>query len=256
MNSFDAEKIKERFLKLRDVKNPYEKRCELFRIARDFNLTLEEIKVLWEDYNTPEARHRKNFIVDFFNDYKNVLSVAETILKFSIFTGAILFIAEAGTREKKAINDSWQILNEVQNQKSDLGTQKVSSGAIGALEFLNRGCVEKKEWLWPFNTEIIRDKLPILKYFFANCVEINNVNLSQMYLSNVSLNYSTLNNTKFQNSNLTESQLRQANLQDSELSGADLTQSDLKGVDLSFAKLVATNLTHTNLQNAIFLNAI
>lgn len=79
---------------------------------------------------------------------------------------------------------------------------------------------------------------------------LNDVNLSHVYLSGTNLRDAYLSGADLRYANLRGSNLRYAYLRGANLSGADLSGAILRGVDLSYTDLSGANLRGANLRGA------
>lgn len=251
----NTEDILAKFQELESFENhPFQFNLKLLQIAKDLDISSEEMKNLWEQYcqNSHPIPPSKRW----FNQGQSCLKkLGQTIVflgQFSLLFGVIVFIMDADKREKTSRNQSWQVINNIDPEKIN-----ASAGRIEALESLNRGCegennspkfISQEGWKQWRN-------LPLVKGFYADCINLNKLNLQGANLSPISLPWSQLQEVIFIEANLENANLQGAQLQHSilskvQLSGANLQQSNLSNANLIEAQMSGAKLRKANLLKA------
>ncbi len=252
--------IIDKFKELEELTNsPFEFKVKLLQIAKELELSLEETQTLWEHYcqiNQPVSSSRK-----WLNQGKGCLKkLGQSIVflgQFSLLFGVILFILDAEKREKASRNQSWQVINNIDPEKIN-----ASAGRIEALESLNKGCEQENNppKFIPLNWWKTWRNYPVIKGFYADCINLNKLNLKGANLSPISLPWSQLKEVilieaNLENANLEAAQLAKSILSKSQLSGANLQNSDLSNSSLIEAKMNGTKLRNATLFKANLMGA-
>ena len=157
--------------------------------------------------------------------------------QFSLLFGVFIFVLDAEKREKASRNQSWQVINNIDPEKIN-----ASAGRIEALQSLNKGCEQEQRppKFISINGWQTWRSLPIIQGFYANCINLNKLNLKGANLSPIQLPWSQLK----------EVILIEANLENANLQGAILTNANLQDINLHEANLINADLADSNLENA------
>jgi uncharacterized protein YjbI with pentapeptide repeats len=246
--------IKLRFDQLYRTEDPFEFQYQLIQIAKDWNITLEECRLLWEHYHQSRdnASKPKRLLKGTWEAVQKVGSIIVTLGQFSLVVGIILFIAEAGTRQKKAVNEAWQVINGVDPSKIT-----ASAGRIEALESLNKGCVEQQNP--PLGLSVAAwtgwRQLPLIRGFYAECINLTGLNLRQAHLSGVQLPWAQLQEANLETAHLEGVNLQDAQLQNALMSKAALDKANLRQANLNNGQLVEAHLVNATLRDANLFKA-
>ena len=255
LSNDNAEAIIAKFEELEKLVNkPFEFKVKLLEIAKDLDLSLEEIQILWEHYsqvNQPVSSSQRWLNHSWFC-LKKLRQAIMFLGQFSLLFGVIIFVLDAEKREKASRNQSWQVINNIDPEKIN-----ASAGRIEALQSLNKGCEQEQRppKFISINGWQTWRSLPIIQGFYANCINLNKLNLKGANLSPIQLPWSQLKEVILIEANLENANLQGANLSNSMLSKVQLSGANLQDSDLSNSSLIEAQMKGTKLRNANLLKA-
>ncbi|MEM8779478.1 MAG: pentapeptide repeat-containing protein, partial [Cyanobacteria bacterium P01_G01_bin.49] len=251
----NPEAIIARFKELETLtNNPFNFQVKLLQIAQELELSLEETQQLWERYcqGNPEFSSSSKWLEQSLDYIKQLGKSIVFLGQFSLLFGVIIFILDAEKREKSSRNQSWQVINNIDPEKIN-----ASAGRIEALESLNKGCEEENNPPLGMGQDFWQTwrHLPLTKGFYADCINLNKLNLQGANLSPIKLPWSQLKEVILIEANLENANLQGAELQQSILSKVRLSRANLQGADLSNADLVEAKISGTKLRDANLFQA-
>jgi uncharacterized protein YjbI with pentapeptide repeats len=258
LQDLSQEEIKARLKQLSQYRqDPVAFEYELVKLSKDWQTSIEECHHLWtvcEDELETEASSVKRHLKRWRTQFGKLLHF---VIQYSILFGVIAFLAEAGTRERQAINAAWEVINNVGE-----GVE-ANAGRGDAIEFLNKGCIRENQPPLNISLEAWRTfrNLQLVDGFFADCINLKGLDLHNVHLLNINLPYAKLHEAQFngadlEDANFSVAELQSANFEKANLQGTDLSGIDsLRRTDLRGASLKGTNLTNANLRYVNLTNA-
>jgi uncharacterized protein YjbI with pentapeptide repeats len=252
----DPETVQAHFQALQQLQpQPFELELQLINTARDWHISLEDCRRLWDYFLHHQATaantsrlHRRNI----WETVKGCTTLVTFLGQLSLLFGAILFISEADKRQREARNQAWQVINNIQPTEIT-----ASAGRIEALDSLNRGCTEDNTPPWGLSRPQWQQwrRLAFIKGFYAECVNLTGLNLQGAQLATIQLPWAQLQRANLDNINLDQANLRFADLQSTRLNRAQMAQADLTGANLSNAHLSQALLVGSKLRKTNFFKA-
>lgn len=170
-----------------------------------------------------------------------IFEVLEFAGRASVLIALIVWISEAGDREKQKHYRAWELINSARKSTGD-------GGRRDALQDLHEDGIDLSAA--PLADAYLRKvQLPNAALTGANLsgASLENADLRKADLRSAKLSGAHLNETYLDEADLRWSDLRGAYLIKANLSGTRLDEADLRGADLSKANLSKTHLDRANL---------
>ena len=167
-----------------------------------------------------------------------IFEVLEFVGRASVLVAAVLWVFEAGDREKTRLNEikqkhyrAWELINSARGSTGDGGRR------------------DALQDLWADNVNLAA--APLAKAYLVG------VKLPNAILTGAGLSTAVLAGADLSRANLTQADLSGADLSLANLSRANLNEVNLRGANLSWTNLTQAylrnaNLTDANLENAKF----
>ena len=244
----DVARLRAEFDRLLEVKDRLKRDYLLIRQAKSSDIETSTYKEMFEAH-----RERKIRVLGAVMPWAR--GFVSIVGKLTILSGLILFIAEAGSREEAAHNESWRIINEVKPPETS------SAGRIGALQNLTKGCRVKGDepsWLGPLLPEEQLpefNKWPFVGGFIPDCVSLRGLNASQAHLAEIKLRGATLNSARLQDAGLWKANLTGATLDQAQLMRTKMSEAGLSKASLEKANMQGVQLPNATLKEAELVEA-
>jgi uncharacterized protein YjbI with pentapeptide repeats len=247
--------LTQEFSDIARIKDPIEQNYRLMRQAKASEVATEEYRKLFEEYQRRTAEGLGGVVN---NSLHRLASLAGFLGQFTIIVGLVLFIAEAGDRKKAAHTQAWNTITAAKSFTE-------SAGRIQAIQTLKEGCTHNDvrpnpqqtsetvnlspiEWFHPDRwTQMSWHAMPIIGGFFADCVSLRGLDISNAHLPEIDMSWAKLNNARMQDTGLWSANLHGAQLQGAQLQRSKLRNADLRGSNLEGAQLQNADLSGVQL---------
>lgn len=246
LTSTNLDKLKLYFGEIRATRNYRDRNYKLIQAAKNWDIPLEQCRALFNAYcreqqNLPQHERVSLWWKGVVNNVVRFAAAIALLSQFTIVVGIVFYLLEAGDRKEASYLNAWKTIKDAKGETA-------SFGRINALEDLTKGCKGYQQKSFWHTTPIVRD-------FFASCIDLRGLDVSNAYLATVDLRWARLQDANFTSARLWSAQFQAAELQRAQFQQARLGGAQLQGANLTGAALSQADLPQANFNRAILKGA-